>query len=79
MQKCVDKHHRLWYYVFSNTEHVLNNATSQPGGETVSEENRNRQELQEIVSELLSLPRDELMKTYGFALGLKAQDTKTQA
>lgn len=45
----------------------------------MSEENRNRQELQEIVSELLSLPRDELMKTYGFALGLKAQDTKTQA
>ena len=30
----------------------------------------------EMVSELLSLPRDELLKTYGFALGLKAQDAK---
>lgn len=41
--------------------------------------NENKQELQEMVSELLSLPRDELLKTYGFAMGLKAQDTKPQA
>lgn len=41
----------------------------------MSEENK--QELQTMVSELLSLPRDDLMKTYGFALGLKAQDAKT--
>lgn len=33
----------------------------------------NKKELQEMVADLLSLPRDDLMKTYGFALGLKAQ------
>lgn len=41
----------------------------------MSEENK--QELQTMVSELLSLPRDDLMKTYGFALGLKAQDKQS--
>lgn len=33
-----------------------------------------KQEVQDMVVELLSLPRDDLMKTWGFALGLKAQD-----
>lgn len=33
-----------------------------------------KQEMQDMVSELSGLSRDDLMKTYGFALGLKAQD-----
>lgn len=33
-----------------------------------------KQEMQEVVNELQGLSRDDLMKTWGFALGLKAQE-----
>lgn len=42
-------------------------------GETVSAEEK-QQEMQDMVNELQGLSRDDLMKTWGFALGLKAQD-----
>lgn len=40
----------------------------------MSEEKR---ELQEMVEELQGLTRDDLMKAYGFALGLKANQTES--
>ena len=43
------------------------------GGEAVSAEDK-KQEMQEVVTELQGLSRDDLMKTWGFALGLKAQE-----
>lgn len=33
-----------------------------------------KQEIKEMAEVLNGLSRDDLMKTYGFALGLKAQD-----
>ena len=33
-----------------------------------------KQEMQEVVTELQGLSRDDLMKTWGCALGLKAQE-----
>lgn len=33
-----------------------------------------QQEMRDMVNELQGLSRDDLMKTWGFALGLKAQD-----
>jgi hypothetical protein len=45
----------------------------QIGGEAVSAEEK-KQEMQEVVTELQGLSRDDLMKTWGFALGLKAQE-----
>ena len=33
-----------------------------------------KQEMQDMVNELRGLSRDDLMKTWGFALGLKAQE-----
>ena len=35
-----------------------------------------KQEIKEMADALSGLSRDDLMKTYGFALGLKAQDNK---
>jgi hypothetical protein len=43
------------------------------GGDTVSIEEK-KQEIKEMAEVLNGLSRDDLMKTYGFALGLKAQD-----
>lgn len=37
-----------------------------------------KQEIQEMAEVLSNLSRDELLKTYGFALGLKAQDEDSQ-
>lgn len=37
-------------------------------------EKDNKKELQEFMADMLSLNRDEQMKAWGFALGLKAQE-----
>lgn len=38
-----------------------------------------KQEIREMVEEAEALGRDDLMKTYGFILGLKAQGQETTA
>lgn len=55
-----------------NSSSPGNRTEQYTGGESVSEEKK--QELQEMVTDLLSLPRDELLKAHGFVLGLKAQE-----